>query len=217
MIFNEHKFTPKQARDHTVGFLFGSEVHVSGFSSLMFLLAMHPDIQEKCAQEILKVFPHNKTFDTDKINELPYLDMVIKEAFRLLPPIPMILRQTLEEFELSPGLVIPKGVNLVINLYLLQRRKDIWGEDAEQFNPDHFLPENVAKRHQYSYLPFSSGPRSCLANKYSISLLKISVVKLIMAYKFSSTMKMEDFRLSSTITLKQCNPIKVSIQKRQIN
>lgn len=202
LILNENKLTPKQTRDHALGILLSSEIYSNAFSNLMLLLAMHTDVQEKCAHEIMKVFPHNKTFHTDKINELSNLDMVIKEAFRLLPPVPIFLRQTLAEFELSPGLVIPKDVNLIINLFLLQRRKDIWGEDAEQFNPDHFLPENVAKRHQYCYLPFSAGPRGCLAYKYTISLVKISMVKLIMAYKFSSTMKMGDLRLASTIALK---------------
>lgn len=59
---------------------------------------------------------------------------------------------------------IPAGITLLINFYTLHRRKDIWGEDAEQFNPDHFLPENVEKRHPYSFLPFSGGQRNCIGN-----------------------------------------------------
>jgi cytochrome P450 len=57
---------------------------------------------------------------------------------------------------------IPAGITLLINFYTLHRRKDIWGDDAEEFNPDHFLPENVEKRHPYSFLPFSGGQRNCI-------------------------------------------------------
>jgi cytochrome P450 len=62
----------------------------------------------------------------------------------------------------SDNIQIPAGITLLINFYTLHRRKDIWGEDAEEFNPDHFLPENVEKRHPYSFLPFSGGQRNCI-------------------------------------------------------
>ena len=214
MILNEEKLTSKQVRDHTIAFMFAYEVYASGVSNMLLLLAMNTDVQQKCADEIMKVFPQNKTFDPDKINELPYLDMVTKEAFRLLPAIPLVLRQTLDDFKLTPELEVPKGVDFVINLFALHRRKDIWGEDADKFNPDNFLPENVAKRHSHSYLPFSGGQRNCLAYKYTMTLLKISLAKLLTAYQFTTTMKMKDIRIKSYVSMKLCTPHSVSIQKR---
>jgi len=65
-----------------------------------------------------------------------------------------------DEFE------IPAGITFIINFYTLHRRPDIWGDDAEEFNPDHFLPEFVEKRHPYSFLPFSGGQRNCIGKHF---------------------------------------------------
>lgn len=55
------------------------------------------------------------------------------------------------------------SLNLILFHFIgIKQRADIWGEDAEEFNPDHFLPENVSKRHPFSFLPFSGGPRNCI-------------------------------------------------------
>lgn len=75
----------------------------------------------------------------------------------------------------------PKGSVLLLSCHYLHRNKAVWGPNADVFNPDNFLPEKVASRHPYSYLPFrwfscpiillfylilllfcSAGPRNCI-------------------------------------------------------
>lgn len=67
------------------------------------------------------------------------------------------------------GYELPAGLTLIINFFTLHRRTDIWGEHADKFNPDNFLPENIEKRPAYSFLPFSGGQRNCIgeSNKKS--------------------------------------------------
>lgn len=100
---------------------------------------MHSKIQEKLHQEIIKII---KTDDDLKsleiINSIGYLDLVQKEAFRLFPTAPIVMREILEDFEMEPGLVIPKNTNFTINLYALHRQPGIWGEDADKFKPERF-------------------------------------------------------------------------------
>lgn len=61
----------------------------------------------------------------------------------------------------SKGYVLPKGCTVVIGTFKVHRNPDHY-KDPNVFNPDNFLPENASKRHYYSYIPFSAGPRSCV-------------------------------------------------------
>ncbi|CAO1383612.1 unnamed protein product [Diamesa hyperborea] len=171
ILLNEDKFTDQQINDHVVTFVSGYETWANALAHTMLLIAIHPEVQEKCFDEINSVFS-SKDIEIDSVsmNQLQYLDMVQKEVYRLMPTVPIVLRQTTEDFELEKGLVIPKNVNFLINLYAMHRRKDIWGEDADKFNPDNFLPENANKRHPFSFIPFSGGQRNCIATSFKMSL-----------------------------------------------
>ncbi|CRL03274.1 CLUMA_CG016595, isoform A [Clunio marinus] len=181
----------------------------------MLLLAMHPEVQEQLYHEIkTNIKSQEELKNSQNVNNLSYLDMVFKEILRLLPTVPMILRETLEDFEIEPGVVIPKETNILIHFYSLHRHKHIWGEDADEFKPERFQPELVAKRHQFSFLPFSSGSRICIGYKYSIISLKIAIILLLQRFKFNTSMAMKDIRLRSYISLKLCTPHLLSIEKR---
>lgn len=215
IILNEDKFTPEEIRDHVLVFVSAYETWANSLSHAMLLLAIHPEHQERLYEEIQATITSDDDLrSSERVNSLQYLDLVQKEIYRLMPTIPMILRETMEDFEIEPGLVIPKDTNLIINFYALHRRKDVWGEDADQFKPERFLPEHSEKRHPFAFLPFSTGQRICIAYKYSNISLKIAMIKLVQNFKFRSDLKMIDFRFKSYISLKLCNKHLMTIEKR---
>lgn len=109
---------------------------------------------------------------------------------------------------------MPAGVGILIAIYATHHDKRIWGPDADKFNPDNFLPENVKKRHPFSYLPFSGGPRNCIGMKQGTFTVKTMLIHLLKAYKFTTDLKMETMRLKTNITIKLIGDHMVKIERR---
>lgn len=68
---------------------------------------------------------------------------------------------------------VPAGTIMHLNIYSVHRDSNFW-PDPDVFDPDRFLPEKIQKRHPYSYLPFSAGPRNCIGKLYMILILTSS-------------------------------------------
>ena len=123
---------------------------------------MHPDIQEKAFQEIMNIFPtDNDEITYESLSKLEYVECVMKESLRIGPTVHAIARENMENFEIIPGKIIKKGSLIAINIYGLHHRKDLWGEEADEFKPERFFPENFDGKQQY-FIPFSSGKRNCI-------------------------------------------------------
>lgn len=105
----------------------------------------------------------SKTVLLSQLQELRYLEMCIKESLRIYPPVPLISRLAGEDIVTPKGYQIPNKTHIHIHIYDLHHDPAIY-PDPEKFDPDRFLPENVAKRHPFAFLPFSGGPRNCIGN-----------------------------------------------------
>lgn len=210
-------YTRKQICEHILTFLnAGLDTTTAHLYFTILFLAMHLKVQEKLATEVESFFRSNKTVDYDSLAQLEYLDRVVKESFRLAPPIFLIGRETIEDFEILPGMVIPKETSLAINTFVLHRRKEIYGKDSEQFNPDNFLPEKVAERHSFSFQPFSTGRRNCIGYRFAIFFVKLVLVKLVRNFVFTTKSNYEDLRFKYGMTLKLTDDHLVSFEQRKI-
>lgn len=129
---------------------------------------MHKDIQQKVVDELHTVFPTvNDSVDFEILNKLPYLEQVIKETLRLFPISAFTLRTAMEDVEIN-GTIVPAGSLLFLAVFLIQRNKLYWGDDAEKFIPERFEPERMKHIHPYAYVPFSGMLAIC--RNYQITL-----------------------------------------------
>ncbi|XP_073831094.1 probable cytochrome P450 313a4 isoform X2 [Musca autumnalis] len=189
------------------------------FYFVILMLAMYPEYQEKAFAEVSEIFPDNDDGEFDVTNEdilrLRYLDMFIKETLRLLPTIPQFGRRVAGgNLQLSNDIVIPEDLEIIINIFNMNRNKDIWGPEADKFNPDKFLPCNTEKLHPYAFIPFSKGLRSCIGMRYSELLLRMVVAKIIKRYKFSTAAKLEDLELQNHISTQLIDYPSLTVERR---
>lgn len=155
---HEEKFTNQEIREHLMVLLItASETTANLVATIIVNLAIHKDIQEKVYEEICEVYHDDSiVVDYDNVGSLKYLEMVVKETLRLFSPIPISIRETIDELDIGLESPLKKGATIFIFNYVLHRRRDIWGADADKFDPMRFTPENVSKRDPYGFLPFGA-------------------------------------------------------------
>lgn len=141
--------------------LAGSEPLSIALSNVLTMLAIHPDIDQKVYQEIQSFYEPGK-LDGITIKKFTYLDRVIQETLRLLTIVPGTVRDTMADTYIDGIGLIPKGTKVGLAIIKMHRDPGIWGPECHKFDPDNFLPEKVAARHPYSYVPFSGGARNCI-------------------------------------------------------
>jgi cytochrome P450 family 4 len=115
---------------------------------------------------------------------------------------------------LSPGNgeVLPTGCHIAIPSFTLHRRKDIWGENADEFNPENFAPG--VQRHPYAYIPFSGGTRVCIGYRYAYMSMKTVLAYVLRNYRFTTDMKMDEMEWDFCVTSRLVNKHMVKAERR---
>lgn len=112
--------------------------------------------------------------------------------------------------------MIPKGTDIIMSVFTAHRRKDIWGLDADEFNPDHFDKEVSAKRNPFAFMAFSNGPRNCLGRRFATISIKVILSKVLRKYHFSTHLGMEDMKFRLEVTAKPVNGVHVEVEERNL-
>ncbi|KAL9888681.1 cytochrome P450 313a4 isoform 1-T1 [Glossina fuscipes fuscipes] len=203
--FKCDRFTRTNVDNECGAIVFGAfETTANSIVYTLMLLAMFPNCQEKVYEELLSEFPEtgNVNITYNNTQNLIYMDMVLNETMRVLAPVPLVARETMNDIKLSNGVTLPSGVQIAIDIFNMHRRKDIWGPEAETFNPDNFLSTNLQNKHSYAFIPFTKGLRYCIGWKYALLSTKITLAKLLRNYKFTTDLKFEHLKFVEDITLK---------------
>lgn len=157
LINHEEKFSDEDIRTHLLTLqITASDTTTNLAASCIVFIAMNPEVQQKVYDEIVEIFRGDFDLDYERLNELRYLEMVLKETLRLFSPLPIMVREVIEDCDLGTGKTVKKDTKIVILGYVLHQRRDIWGSDSAKFDPENFSPESVSKRDPYSFIAFGS-------------------------------------------------------------
>ncbi|XP_059172340.1 cytochrome P450 3A24-like [Physella acuta] len=166
----------------------GFETTSTTLQMCLYLLAQHPDIQEKAYQEIVNVI-HSGKPTYEELSQLRYLEQVLQETLRLYPPLPLITRKALNTCTYG-AVTIPKGawVIAVLDGVMLDPKNY---PDPEKFDPDRFSEENSSARDPMTWLPFGWGPRLCIGQRLAMLELKLGLVQVLRKLKVELNQRTE--------------------------
>uniref|UniRef100_A0A8D9A268 Probable cytochrome P450 4d20 n=1 Tax=Cacopsylla melanoneura TaxID=428564 RepID=A0A8D9A268_9HEMI len=183
----------------------GLDTTMTSNSIILIMLALHPNIQQEVYDEIQSVVgtDPNHALTYDQLQELHILTRVIKETLRLFPPGPIVAREAEEEFQIN-GYTIPKGASFGVFIYCGPHKDPHHWPNPTRFDPDRFLPSETEKRSPSAYLPFSTGPRSCIGPKYAMLQMKMTISTILRRYRVlpgDVCKRIEDIRWSIQFTM----------------
>ncbi|WP_204114316.1 cytochrome P450 [Shimia biformata] len=158
-------------------FLAGHETSASALAWTLYLMALYPDWQEKVAQEAAAL----EGCDFRVMPKLRLSRDVFREALRLYPPVPMMVRQATcpEHFRDRD---VPKGSQMVISPWHLHRHERLW-DNPDGFDPTRWGTENGKTCMRDAYVPFSAGSRVCTGAGFAMVEGPLILSKLLAAYR----------------------------------
>ncbi|XP_055540137.1 cytochrome P450 4d1-like [Wyeomyia smithii] len=204
-------------REEVDTFMFeGHDTTTSGIAFTIWHLAKYETVQEKLYEEICNYLGEHKStskLTNVQIQEMTYLDMVIKESLRLIPPVPIIGRTLLEDMELN-GVTVPAGTNVNIKIYNIHRNPKVW-PDPDKFDPERFSKTNESSYGPYDYIPFSFGTRNCIGQKYATMELKVAIIKLVAAFRILPGESMDKMRFKTDLVIRPNKGIPIKLVERK--
>jgi cytochrome P450 len=156
----------------------------SSVTSLVYLLAKHPEWQDKLREEMRGLgLPPGAPLQYERLSELALLEMAFKEAMRINPPVPGIPRAAVRDFQFQ-GHDIPAGTRVVVSTMFTHRMPKLWPEPLK-FDPMRFTDEAVRARHKYAWVPYGGGAHMCLGLHFSYMQAKSFFYHLLTTTKVS--------------------------------
>jgi cytochrome P450 len=159
-------------------FLAGHETSASALAWTLYLMALYPDWQERVAEEARAL--ENPDFSV--MSRLKLSRDVFREALRLYPPVPMMVREAAcpERFRDRD---VPKGAQIVLSPWHLHRHERLW-DNPDGFDPARWQTENGKRCQREAYMPFSAGPRVCTGAGFAMVEGPLLLSMLLKQFRF---------------------------------
>jgi cytochrome P450 len=149
-------------------------------SAMAYYLAKNPAWQERCRAESNSL--GDATIDLAALETLASLDLVFREAMRLVAPVATLVRRATEDTALD-GKFIPAGTILAVTPAAVHILPDRW-TDPESFDPDRYAdPRREDKRHRFQDVPFGGGAHKCIGMNFGTAEVKSLLHRILLKYR----------------------------------
>ena len=177
------QFTDDDVVNHMIFLLMAAhDTSTITITAMAYYLAKHPEWQERCRAESLDV--GTPTIRYDDLDKLVSLDLVMKEAMRLITPVAGVMRKTVRDTELL-GHFIPGDTYVSLNLYGIHHLSEYW-PDPERFDPERFADDRREdKVHRNAWMPFGNGVHKCIGLHFGGMEIKAALHQMLLRYRWS--------------------------------
>ncbi|MGR3505704.1 MAG: cytochrome P450 [Paracoccaceae bacterium] len=175
-----HFSTDEMVDQVAIFFLAGHETSASALAWTLYLLATHPDWQDRIAEEAQAL----DEMDFSAVSRLRISRDVFREALRLYPPVPMMVRETSCPERLRDR-DVASGAQIVISPWHLHRHTRLW-DNPDGFDPARWGTENGKGCLREAFIPFSAGARVCTGAGFAMVEGPLILSMLVRAFRFKA-------------------------------
>ncbi|KAM6893583.1 cytochrome P450 4F3 isoform 1-T1 [Xenentodon cancila] len=174
-----------QAEANTFMFA-GHDTTASAICWTLYNLSRHAEYQEECRQEVMELMQGREGHDIEweDLSSLPFTTMCIRESLRLHSPVQAVTRKYTQDMPLPGELTVPEGAICLVSIYGTHHNPKVW-TNPNEFNPLRFDPTNIQSRPSHAFIPFSSGPRNCIGQKFAMAELRVVVALTLLRFRLS--------------------------------
>lgn len=181
---------PIELRNQLLHILLAGRDTTAGLLGAVFYhLALNPEIYQQLRNAVLEDFgsyENPRNMDFAGLKACSYLQHVMNEGLRLHASVPFNSRVAVKDTTLPLGggpdgkspIFVRKGEEVQYSVHITHRRKDLFGEDAEVFNPDRWINRKAG----WEFLPFNGGPRICLGQQYALTTAGYTIARFLQRF-----------------------------------
>ncbi|MFI6461507.1 cytochrome P450 [Streptomyces sp. NPDC050528] len=178
------RLSPENVRRQVITFLVAGHETTSGsLSFALHYLARHPEIAARARAEVDQVWGDTQTPGYEQVAKLRYVRRVLDESLRLWPTAPAYAREATRDTELTGVHPMRRGAWALILTPMLHRDPEVWGADAEEFDPDRFDAKAVRSRAPHTFKPFGTGARACIGRQFALHEATLVLGLLLRRYE----------------------------------
>jgi cytochrome P450 len=149
-------------------------------STMTYYLAKNPAWQERCRAESQAL--GDADIDLSALETLRSLELVFREAMRLVAPVPGLVRRATADTALD-GKFIPAGTILAVVPGAVHILPDRW-TDPDSFDPERYAdPRHEDKRHRFQDVPFGGGAHKCIGMNFGTAEVKSLLHHMLLQYR----------------------------------
>lgn len=178
------RLAPENIRRQVITFLVAGHETTSGaLSFALHYLSRHPDVAARARAEVDRVWGDTARPRYDQVARLRYVRRVLDESLRLWPTAPAFAREARRGTVLGGVHPMRQGAWALVLTAMLHRDPDVWGADAEEFDPERFDAKAVRSRPAHIFKPFGTGARACIGRQFALHEATLVLGLLLRRYE----------------------------------